>query len=154
MSNLNDRGGAAPEGVLNRVRNRRSPWAVGGELSNTTLTVLAAAGFLLPLLAWIIVSTGGMVDAVFLPTPLQVLKSVQTWAQEGDLFSDIGISIARVYGGFALAVAVALPLGIALGALTPVRSQLPRRWARPTKKSSSTCSFPPPGRPCSTPCAR
>jgi NitT/TauT family transport system permease protein len=120
MSNLNDRGNVVPEGV----RNRRSPWAVGGELSKTTLAVLAAAGFLLPLLAWVILSTGGLVDAVFLPNPLQVLKSVQTWAQDGELFSDIGISIARVYGGFALAVAVALPLGIALGALTPVRALL------------------------------
>jgi NitT/TauT family transport system permease protein len=124
MSNLNDGASAAQAGVLNRVRNRRSPWAVGGELSKTTLTVLAAAGFLLPFVAWVILSTGGLVDAVFLPTPLQVLRSVQTWAQDGDLFSDIGISIARVYGGFALAAAVALPLGIALGALTPVRALL------------------------------
>ncbi|MDB5962115.1 MAG: NitT/TauT family transport system permease protein [Massilia sp.] len=120
MSDLNDRGGAAP----GRVRNLRSPWAVGGELPKTTLSVLAATGFLLPLLAWMVISTGGLVDAVFLPTPPQVLKSVQAWASEGDLFSDIGISIGRVYGGFALAVLVALPLGIALGAVTPVRALL------------------------------
>jgi NitT/TauT family transport system permease protein len=120
MSNLNDRGGAA----AGRVRNRRSPWAVRGELSKTSLTVLAATGFLLPFLAWMIVSTSGLVDGVFLPTPPQVLRAVRTWALEGDLFSDIGISIARVYGGFALSVVIALPLGIALGSLTPVRALL------------------------------
>lgn len=120
MSNLNDRGGAA----AGRVRNRRSPWAVRGELSKTSLTVLAATGFLLPFLAWMIVSTSGLVDGVFLPTPPQVLRAVRTWAMEADLFSDIGISIARVYGGFALSVVIALPLGIALGSLPPVRALL------------------------------
>lgn len=120
MSNLNDRGGAA----AGRVRNRRSPWAVRGEPSKTSLTALAATGFLLPFLAWMIVSTSGLVDGVFLPTPPQVLRAVRTWAMEADLFSDIGISIARVYGGFALSVVIALPLGIALGALPPVRALL------------------------------
>lgn len=120
MSNLNDRGGAA----AGRVRNRRSPWAVRGELSKTSLTVLAATGFLLPFLAWMIVSTSGLVDGVFLPTPPQVLRAVRTWALDADLFSDIGISIARVYGGFALSVVIALPLGIALGSLPPVRALL------------------------------
>ena len=119
MSNLND-----PGAVASVTRNRRSPWSVRGDLSNGTLGALAAAGFLLPCLAWILVSSNGWVDGVFLPTLPQVLRSVQSWAQEGELFSDIGISIARVYGGFALSVLIALPLGITLGALTPVRALL------------------------------
>jgi NitT/TauT family transport system permease protein len=122
MSNLNDRGAAGAS--MRIVRNRRSPWAVRGELSNATLTVLAVMGFVLPCLAWIVVSTSGWVDGVFLPTLPQVLGSVQAWAQEGNLSSDIGISIGRVYGGFALSVVIAVPLGVALGALTPVRGLL------------------------------
>ena len=122
MANVNDlglmRSGTAA------VRNRRSAWSVRGELSKATLTMLAAAGFLLPCLAWIVVSSNGWVDPVFLPTLPQVLRSMHTWAHEGDLFSDIGISIARVYGGFALSMLIALPLGIALGALAPVRALL------------------------------
>jgi NitT/TauT family transport system permease protein len=123
MSNLNDHGGAAA-GELRAIRNRRSPWAVRGELSRVTLVVLAVMGFLLPCLAWILVSTSGWVDGVFLPTLPQVLRSARAWGEEGELFSDVGISIARVYGGFALSVALAFPVGIMLGALTPVRALL------------------------------
>ncbi|NRR31105.1 ABC transporter permease [Oxalobacteraceae bacterium] len=88
------------------------------------MMALAVAGFVLPCLAWIIVAGSGWVDGIFLPTLPRVLLSVQTWAREGDLFSDIGISIARVYCGFALSLIIALPLGIALGALTPLRALL------------------------------
>ena len=123
MANLNDSGivGAAR---AKPVRNRRSPWAVRGDLSKSTLTVCAILGFLLPALAWIIVSSSGWVDAIFLPTLPQVLLSVAQWAQDGELLSDIGISVTRVYLGFALSVVVALPLGIMIGALPPVRALL------------------------------
>jgi NitT/TauT family transport system permease protein len=122
MSNLNDRPAAA-EGPV-RVRNRCSPWAVRGELPRGALMILAVLGFLLPCAAWILVSTNGWVDGVFLPTLPQVLHSAQTWALEGDLLGDIGISIARVYGGFGLSVLFALPLGILLGAFPPARALL------------------------------
>jgi NitT/TauT family transport system permease protein len=122
MSNLNDRGVAVvPARVL---RNRRSPWAVRGELSRTMLIALAVCGFVLPCIAWVALSASGLVDPVFLPTMPQVLHSVAVWLTEGDLLADVAISIGRVYGGFALAVMVAFPLGIALGALPPVRALL------------------------------
>ena len=122
MSNLNDRGVAvAPARV---VRNRRSPWAVRGELSRPVLIALAVCGFVLPCIAWVALSASGVVDPVFLPSMPQVLHSVAGWMTEGDLLADVGISIGRVYGGFALAVMVAFPLGIALGALPPVRALL------------------------------
>jgi NitT/TauT family transport system permease protein len=121
MSNLNDHVGARQ---IHAIRNRRSPWAVRGELARMPFAALAVLGFLIPCIAWIVVSTSGLVDAVFLPTLPQVLRSVQTWAVQGDLLGDLGISIARVYGGFALSVLIALPLGILLGALTPVRALL------------------------------
>jgi NitT/TauT family transport system permease protein len=106
------------------ARNRRSPWAVRGELSATTYMVLAVLGFLLPFSAWIVVSAAGWVDGVFLPTPLQVLRSVHAWLIDGDLLSDIGISMARVYGGFLLSAVIALPLGVLIGTLAPVRGLL------------------------------
>jgi NitT/TauT family transport system permease protein len=114
----------AVAGRVRAVRNRRSAWAVRGELSKAVLMLVAFTGFLLPCLAWIVISTSGWVDGVFLPTLPQVLRSAQAWALEGDLISDIGISIARVYSGFALSVVIALPLGILLGALPPVRALL------------------------------
>jgi NitT/TauT family transport system permease protein len=123
MSNLNDHGGTAPERVR-VLRNRRSPWAVRGELPRTMLIALAVSGFVLPCIAWIVISSSAWVDPVFLPTLPQVLQSVAGWFNEGELLGDIGISIGRVYGGFALAVLLAFPLGITLGALPPVRAML------------------------------
>jgi len=123
MSNMNDHFGAAA-GKLHPIRNRRSPWAVRGELARTTMIVLAVMGFVLPCMAWILVSTSGWVDGVFLPTLPQVWSSVQAWFHDGELLGDIGISMARVYGGFALSVLLAFPLGLMLGTLTPVRAML------------------------------
>lgn len=122
MSNMNDRPEQA-EGAV-RVRNRRSPWAVRGELPRGALMLLAVLGFILPCAGWILVSANGWVDGVFLPTLPQVLRSVQAWWLDGDLPADIGISIARVYGGFGMSVVLALPLGIVLGAFPPARALL------------------------------
>ncbi len=123
MANLNDLGSAAAR-PARAIRNRRSAWSVRGELARTPLIVLAVLGFVLPCLVWIVVSGSGMVDNVFLPTLPQVLQSFASWYADGDLFSDVGISIARVYGGFVLSVVIAFPLGIALGAMPPVRALL------------------------------
>jgi NitT/TauT family transport system permease protein len=107
-----------------KTRNRRSPWAVRGELSKTRVMVLAFIGFLLPFIAWTFASTSGMADNVFLPTPGQVMHRLITWLTEDDLLSDVGISIGRVFAGFALSAAIALPVGVAMGTYAPVRALL------------------------------
>ncbi len=106
------------------VRNRRSMWAARGELPHAAVVTLAVLGFMLPLLAWTWLSGSGLVDPVFLPTPLRVLTSVGTWFHDGDLLGDLLKSMSRVYGGFALAVAIGMPLGVAIGTLAPVRAFL------------------------------
>ena len=106
------------------VRNRRSMWAARGELPHAAVVTLAVLGFVLPLLAWTWLSGSGLVDPVFLPTPLRVLASVGTWFHDGDLLGDLLKSMSRVYGGFALAVAIGMPLGVAIGTLAPVRAFL------------------------------
>jgi NitT/TauT family transport system permease protein len=106
------------------VRNRRSPWAARGELPPKLVLVLAVLGFALPLVLWAVLSASSLVDPVFLPTPLQVVKSIGTWYSEGDLLSDLLTSMGRVYGGFLMAVVVAMPLGVAIGTLAPVRAFL------------------------------
>ncbi len=113
-----------PAGARPSVRNRRSPWAARGELSQRSAMVLAVLGFVLPCLGWALLSVSGWVDPVFLPTPLQVLRSIRTWYLEGALLNDLAISILRVYGGFLLSAALALPLGTLIGTLAPVRALL------------------------------
>ena len=114
----------APPRTQGVVRNRRSPWAARGELPQRVTLVLAALGFILPCTAWALLSVSGWVDPVFLPGPVQVVQSIGVWFTEGDLLGDLLVSIGRVYGGFALAVVIALPMGIAIGTLAPVRALL------------------------------
>lgn len=107
-----------------RIRNRRSAWAVHGELPGAIIGALALAGFLIPFVAWSVLSASGWVDPVFLPTPLHVLERCRDWLMADDLMSDIMISITRVFGGFLLSAAIAVPLGILIGTYAPVRALL------------------------------
>ncbi|MES2259842.1 MAG: ABC transporter permease [Pseudomonadota bacterium] len=123
MRDSPDNSKAAPV-AAHAVRNRRSPWAVRGELTRPIVLALALLGFLLPFAAWSALSLSGWVDPVFLPTPLQVVQRAQQWLVADDLLADIGVSIGRVFGGFVLTAAVAVPLGIMLGTCAPVRALL------------------------------
>jgi len=53
--------------------------------------------------------------SVIFPTPLQVLTATVDLARGGELWTDIGASLFRVGVGFALAMAVGIPLGLWMG---------------------------------------
>lgn len=107
-----------------KPRNRRSAWAVRGDMPRAFVLTLAVLGFFLPFVAWTVVSTGAMVDPVFLPTPLQVLQRCMDWFMEEELLGDVGISIGRVFGGFIAAALIAVPTGVLIGTYAPVRALL------------------------------
>ncbi|MEB0135040.1 ABC transporter permease [Actimicrobium sp. CCC2.4] len=106
------------------IRNRRSSWAVRGQLPHRIVVALAITGFLLPFLFWLILSTSGRIDPVFLPTPELVLRRCLDWLLNDDLMSDVGISIGRVFGGFLLSAILAIPIGVMIGTYAPVRALL------------------------------
>lgn len=106
------------------LRNRRTAWSVRGDIPRGVILTLAVLGFLLPFIAWFVLSGIGWVDPVFLPTPLKVLHRAIDWLMNDDLISDIGISIGRVFGGFFASAALALPLGVMIGTYAPVRAFL------------------------------
>jgi NitT/TauT family transport system permease protein len=107
-----------------RVRNARSAWAVRGELRRHTTLLLAAVGFALPFALWVLAGVLSWADPVFMPSPLQVLAQLGEWYREGDLLADVAISMGRVLGGFVVAAAVALPLGVMIATYAPVRALL------------------------------
>ena len=106
------------------MRNRRSAWDVRGRLPRRVALAIAGLGFLLPFLFWCWLSTSGRVDPVFLPNPLQVLRRSIDWLMNDALAGDIGISIARVFGGFLASAIIAVPLGVIIGTYAPVRALL------------------------------
>lgn len=81
-----------------------------------------AAAFATLLAIWALLTYSGMVEPLFMPTPVATLQAA------GKLFSvlgyshDILITIIRVMTGFIIAVVVAVPLGILIGTYTPVEA--------------------------------
>jgi NitT/TauT family transport system permease protein len=84
--------------------------------------VLGTAFFVVFLAVWAAVTLGGLVSKTFLADPLTVLKSGWLLLAEMGFAADIGMTVFRVVGGFAIAAVLALPLGIAMGAYKPVEA--------------------------------
>src|SRR5436189_744253 len=82
------------------------------------------AFFVLFVALWAWATFGGHVSKTFLANPLTMLQ--EGWElliKHGFLF-DIGMTIWRVIGGFALAAIIAVPLGVLMGAYKPIEALL------------------------------
>jgi NitT/TauT family transport system permease protein len=75
---------------------------------------LTAASFLALVGLWSALAYSGSVKELFLPQPHRVLLSFGEMFEEGILFSYAWDSVYRVMVGWAMAVAVAVPLGMAI----------------------------------------
>ena len=71
---------------------------------------------------WSALTFGGVVSKTFLADPLTMLRSGWTLLAEMGFAKDIGMTVWRVVGGFAIAALLAVPLGIAMGAYKPVEA--------------------------------
>lgn len=106
------------------VPRKRKFWTIRGHLSRKEYLVLAALGMVLPFVGWWWLATSGLMDKVFMPSPLDVITRVHTWFMEDDLMGDAWISIYRVTVGFTLSAVIALPLGLMIGTYRPVQAML------------------------------
>lgn len=92
-----------------------------------TSALLGLIPLALIILLWWAVTRGEIVEEriispVILPSPGEVVASFESlWFQRG-LSRSMMTSLARVFAGFGVAAAVALPLGIAMGAFSKVRA--------------------------------
>ena len=85
---------------------------------------LGISFFVVFVAAWAFATLGGYVSKTFLADPITMVR--EGWlllAKHGFLY-DIGITIWRVLGGFALAALVAVPVGILMGAYKPIEAFL------------------------------
>jgi taurine transport system permease protein len=80
------------------------------------VTLISALGLLL---AWALTTKFELVAPLFLPSPLDVASQFYTVAVDGfsnaTLAQHVGTSLFRVLTGFAIATAVGVPLGLAMG---------------------------------------
>jgi NitT/TauT family transport system permease protein len=92
---------------------------MGAALSRREFIALTAAGFAAFFGLWALVAASGLVQALFLPTPAAVARKFVELTQQPfvgyTLQQHLASSFGRFGMGFALAVAIGVPLGLAMG---------------------------------------
>ncbi len=88
-------------------------------LTKRTYLIVSVITFGLILAVWQLMTTMGMVDSLFMPTPKDTVEAGIRLFTEHEFLSDVKITVYRVLMGFLISVAVALPLGILMGTYAP-----------------------------------
>jgi NitT/TauT family transport system permease protein len=86
-------------------------------------TVALVMGLFAPLLVaagWCLLTYGGFAPPDFLPSPTETLRGTLQLFLQYDLWGSILVSTRRIFLAFLLASAVALPLGVLMGAFEPI----------------------------------
>ena len=83
---------------------------------------LGAAFFVLFFAAWALATFGGYVSPTFLADPATMMREGWNLLVQHGFLKDILITIWRVFGGFLLAAAIGIPLGMAMGAYKPIEA--------------------------------
>ncbi|CAL9568241.1 hypothetical protein SUDANB120_04792 [Streptomyces sp. enrichment culture] len=85
---------------------------------------LRSAAVLALLALWEAAPRAGLADPTFLPPVSEVAAAWWELAADGELGEHAGASLLRSFGGFGIAVAVAVPLGLLIGWYRPVAALL------------------------------
>jgi NitT/TauT family transport system permease protein len=72
--------------------------------------------------AWAFATFGGFVSKTFLADPLTMVRSGWDLLANQGFAKDIGMTVWRVLGGFVIAAALAVPLGVLMGAYKPIEA--------------------------------
>lgn len=83
------------------------------------LLTIASPLFILAL--WEVLSRTASIDPRLFPPPTEIIKTLVEMAGSGELFSDIGVSLLRVFGGFLLGAVAGIVIGLLMGMYLPVR---------------------------------
>lgn len=105
-----------------RSPSRSRLWVIRGQLPRRQYLMFAAIGLVTPLLGWWLLAYSGLMEKVFMPSPVDVVQRAYSWAMESDLLGDAWISTWRVTAGFVLSALIALPLGVYIGTYRPVQA--------------------------------
>ncbi|WP_067649879.1 ABC transporter permease [Nocardia harenae] len=112
--------GTGPAAEARGVRAR-----IAGPVFRTLLRLLKPLIAIAVFLAlWEVAPRAGLVDEVFLPTFSTVVQAFADLLASGELWIHMEASLGRSLTGFALALAIAVPLGIAIAWYKPVAELL------------------------------
>lgn len=91
-------------------------------VSSSTRVILGVLFFVVFFAAWAFATLGGYVSKTFLADPITMFRSGYVLLTEMGFAHDILMTVWRVVGGFVIAAAIALPLGVAMGAYKPIEA--------------------------------
>jgi NitT/TauT family transport system permease protein len=83
---------------------------------------LGIAFFVFFVAAWAVATLGGFVSPTFLADPVAMLVAGWRLLTVHAFYLDIGVTVWRVIGGFLIAAAIGVPLGILMGAYKPIEA--------------------------------
>jgi ABC-type nitrate/sulfonate/bicarbonate transport system permease component len=86
--------------------------------------LLAVASITGIVVLWGALTSAGWIDRVLLPSPQDVFNTLVASVKDGSLLRHTNASLLRVVEGFATALVVAVPLGIAMGMSQVVRGMI------------------------------
>jgi NitT/TauT family transport system permease protein len=99
---------------------------IRGSASAGASILLGAIPLLVLVGVWWFLTRGAVeervISPVTLPSPLEVVQSVPSLVTKGHLLEGIVASFRRVAIGFLIAVAIAMPLGVAMGSVGSIRA--------------------------------
>ncbi len=90
-------------------------WKIHSDIPKRLYYAMVALSMLVPLLGWSVLTYGGFVEPLFLPTPTAVIHQFFNLLQSGDLIRDIGASVSRAGWGFLISALISVPLGLLIG---------------------------------------
>src|SRR6185503_19032116 len=102
------------------MSTRSSLFSIRAPLHKRTAFLLGFVAPALVLGAWCALTYGGLVQPDFLPTPTEVVRGTLQLFIQYDLATAILVSTRRIAIAFLLASAIALPLGVFMGAFDPI----------------------------------
>ena len=88
----------------------------------TARVALGISFFVLFFAVWAAATLGGFVSKTFLADPITMVRSGYDLLANQRFATDIGMTVWRVLGGFALAAVLAVPLGVLMGAYKPIEA--------------------------------
>src|SRR5438034_2342120 len=91
-------------------------------IPRTLAFVLGISCFALVIGIWALLSYTGQVRSYFLPTPVTTARTLYDMFAHQGFIHDVWASTYRIMLGFLIAAAIAVPLGIAIGAFRVVQA--------------------------------
>ncbi|MDO5625768.1 MAG: ABC transporter permease [Pseudomonadota bacterium] len=93
-------------------------------VSPAARVALGIAFFVLFFAVWAFFTLGGYVSPTFLASPVTMVREGMALFTQYNFLHDIGMTVWRVVGGFLMAAAIGVPLGIVMGAYKPIEAFL------------------------------